>query len=959
MSDNQAVNALPEPNAGDAAPDKTEGPRLPADVAALMAAHDGNTAPDGAAAEGVVPENKPAEETSDDDAPLDAIATEDAGSMAEAADAGADDAPALEPAPVNDNAQRDGAHYWRDTAAWRFVSFVAIWSGLLVASSSIAYVLFSADKSSGAGLVLLAGVGLLAAAFLVGGALKLFSPLLLTGAMLRQAQGNAPDDAAQLAGSEILSALHLAEKVLDTDSDARLITRRDGVVTYANRAYQELSRDAGVMGPAGLPPRIDRLFAQHGAEATKLFRLCRAAKSGAAAEETLYQLMGLDGGGKRRRFEVILRPIRGADDHMAWRLREMPVEEEEHDALAAAYADFVEPVLAIEKSGQIAWANAAMREKLGASRGALRHIDDVVLGESAPVVSALWRVDQAPVEARVRRRFGDPADAVFKAFRRGGVGEGFVCVFVDIDEAATAEPEVSVSGDMTEAPFGVAVIEGEIGRDARIVKANKAFTDVFGGSKKNAPLARSVAQTALDDLAAEIKRKANAGGAPRAVEAVIKGENNDGPARYFALFARPVRRRRGSYGVKRTLLYSVETTERKRMEEDYAQDQKLKAIGHLAGEVAHDFNNLLQVVMGNCEHLMLRHPAGDPAYQELVLIRENAQRAANMTKQLLAYSRKQTLTRKVQSITEILLDFSRFLDRAVGEKVKIDLVNGRGLPPVKVDRNQLETAIMNLAVNARDAMAPDGGKLTISTRHITAEDVKAAAVSGLDAQDCVLIEVKDTGPGVPPEIAAQIFDPFFTTKAEGKGTGLGLSTVHGVIGQMGGAIALDSDEGKGATFRIYLPASEGEIEHDDEAAATARETAAADYTGSGRILVVEDEDPVRAFVVATLERSGYEVIAAEDGVDALDLLEEDKSEFDLVISDVMMPEIDGPTLVERARAEWGLAASVIFMSGYAEAAVRDQLDKIDGAGYLQKPFPMAALGAKVKDALAARAENAH
>ena len=550
---------------------------------------------------------------------------------------------------------------------------------------------------------------------------------------------------------------------------------------------------------------------------------------------------------------------------------------------------------------------------------------------------------------RVRRRFGEPVEGVFKAFRRGGVGEGFACITLEIDAEDEKEEDVSVSGDMTEAPFGVAVIEGEIGRDARIIEANKAFTDVFGGKKKNAPLAKALPQSAQDELAAEIKRKANAGGAPRAVEAVV-GEGAN--AQHHALFARPVKRRRGSYGVRRTLLYSVDVSERKRMEEDYAQDQKLKAIGHLAGEVAHDFNNLLQVVMGNCEHLMLRHPAGDPAYQELVLIRENAQRAANMTKQLLAYSRKQTLTAKVVSMTDILLDFSRFLDRAVGEKVKLDLVNGRGLPPVKVDRNQLETAIMNLAVNARDAMAPEGGKLTITTKLATADDIKKAALPGLDAQDHLLIEVTDTGPGVPQEIVDRIFDPFFTTKDEGKGTGLGLSTVHGVIGQMGGGIFLDSEEGKGATFKIYLPAFAGEIEEEEDAAAAPPPTA--DYTGSGRILVVEDEDPVRAFVVATLERSGYEVTAVGDGIDALELFEDGDIDFDLVISDVMMPEVDGPTLVERARAERGLSAGVIFMSGYAESNVREQLDKIEDAGYIQKPFPMAALGAKVKETLSAR-----
>jgi two-component system cell cycle sensor histidine kinase/response regulator CckA len=607
-------------------------------------------------------------------------------------------------------------------------------------------------------------------------------------------------------------------------------------------------------------------------------------------------------------------------------------------------------VFALEKSGQIAWANASMRKALGLARHELHHIDDIVLGESGDIVRGLWRADAAAVPAEIRRRDADPIDATFTSFRRGGVGEGFVCVEMSIVEDA-ADPEApAMSGDISEAPFGLAVIEGEIGRDARIVEANKTFSDVFNGVKKNTPLSRILSVETIDEIASEIRRKAASGGSPQVIDATIGA----GPAgRTYGVYARPVKRRRGGYGVRRTFLYTVDVTDRKRMEQDHAQDQKLKAIGFIAGEVAHDFNNLLQVIQGNCEQLMLRHPAGDPAYQDLVLIRENAQRAANLTKQLLAYSRKQTLTRKVQSITDILLDFSRFLDRAVGEKVKLELVNGRGLPNIRVDRNQLETAIMNLAVNARDAMAPHGGKLTVRTRQLAAADVEALQIAGLGAQDHVLIEVADTGPGVPADIVANIFEPFFTTKEEGKGTGLGLSTVHGIIGQMGGAITVENAPSGGAVFKVYLPAHLGGLDEDEAPPAP---SPAGDYSGTGRILVVEDEDPVRAFVVATLERSGYEVTPCEDGVAALETLKNDR-DFDLIVTDVMMPEIDGPSLVDRARNELGVTASIIFMSGYAEAAVRDQMDRLGGVRYIQKPFPMAELGARVKEALFERSQS--
>lgn len=856
----------------------------------------------------------------------------------------------MDEAAARHAAETGGGSAARGAGASNALSFWMLWAFIFVGLGALGYVLLAARDTGGPGLFVAGSIVLGVALFVAAAAARMFSPVLLAGAMLQRASGKGASEAAELAGAEILGALGLAEGVLDADQDARLVTRRDGVVTYANRAYFDLAKTAGVMGPAGLPPRIDRLFAQQGAEATKVFRLCRAAKSAAAAEETVYQVMGVAGGGKRRRFEVSVRPIRGSDEHVAWRLVEQPVEEDQHDALASAYADFPAPVLALEKSGQIAWANAAMREALGAERGALRHLDDVVLGETGELVSALWAIDRAPQSATIRRRDLDPVDAELIAFRRGGVGEGFACVRIEIDEPDAAPEEATLSGDISESPFGVAIIDGEISRDGRVIEANKAFSDAFGGKKKNTPLAKLFSEEALEELSAEARRRPRAGAAPTSVEAKI---GDGASARVFALYPRPVKRRRGSYGQRKTLLYSVDITDRKRMEENYAQDQKLRGIGELSSKVAHDFNNYLQVVLGHCERLMLKHPAGDPAYQELVQIRENAQRAANTTKQLLAFSRKQTLKREVISVTEMLRDFSRFLDRAIGEKVKLELINGRALPAIKVDKYQLETAIMNLAVNARDAMAPKGGVLTIRTRRVEADEAATLNLPSLGETECLLIEVTDTGPGVPPDIADKIFDPFFTTKESGKGTGLGLSTVYGVIRQMGGAVALESAPGEGASFRIYLPAHL----HDDAEDETRPESASsdprepADLTGAGRILIVEDEDSVRTFVNATLDDCGYEVTTAEDGEEALELLEEEGADFDLVLSDVMMNIVDGPTFIARAREEFGLKAKVIFMSAYAEAAVRDQLDAIDGAGYIQKPFTVKGLAGLVKTTL--------
>jgi two-component system cell cycle sensor histidine kinase/response regulator CckA len=838
-------------------------------------------------------------------------------------------------------AQAEAARVARDesksaeTRSTRSPLTALLWACLSVALFAGAYAAFSTIGFSGRALALAIGLTVIAGWVAAKSLLR-----MLGGAQQGSGADARPQRPPRLAGPQLLSSLGLAERVLDADADARLIARRDGIVVYANAAYAALARAAGVAGPSGLPPRIDRLFAQQGPEATKLFRLCRAARSGAEAVEIVSQAMGLSGG-ERRRFEVTVRPVPRASDYVAWRLRELGADGAAEHARAEAYADYPRPVLAIEKSGQIAWANEAARtQTLGASAPSPAHLDDVVLGDAAELARRIWSAERAPQAARVRH-VGAAAHAAFTPFARAGVGEGVMLCELAIEPETD---DASLSGDVSEAPFGIALVEGEIGADARLVEANKAFADAFPGARKDALLARILSPQAIEGLQAEIRRKAASGGALRPVETPSAAEDRQ---RTLALYARPPRRRRGGYGARRTLLYSVDVSDRKRMEVEHAQDQKLKAIGLLAGEVAHDFNNLLQVVLGNCERLMLRHPAGDPDYQDLVLIRQNAQRAANMTRQLLAFSRKQTLRREVVSMTDLLSDFARFLNGAVGEKVRINLVNGRNLPNVFVDRNQLETAIMNLAVNARDAMAPAGGTLTIATRALTVEDVRAMAPLGFAPQESLLIEVADTGPGVPKEIVDKIFDPFFTTKPEGKGTGLGLSTVHGIVGQMDGAIAVGDAEGGGAVFRIFLPAYAGEIAEKPSAA-----TGPADLSGAGRILIVEDEDAVRNFVVAALKDCGYETTAAEDGAQALELISESAGAFDLVVSDVMMPEMDGPTMISRARAQAGCKAKVLFMSAYAETAVREQLEAVDGASYIQKPFTLKGLAAKVKETLA-------
>ena len=835
------------------------------------------------------------------------------------------------------------------TAVFEAIAPFIVWMSAGCVVASILYALLVGAASGVPWMILLGGF---AGMFLlmIGGALtKSFSPVMLAGVVMHRATGNDRNRAIQLAGKDILQPLGIAEDILNADRDARLVTTRDGVVVYANDAYQKIAEQAGIRGASGLPPRIDRLFNASGPESRKVFRLCRAAKSGRPTEEIITQMMGAEAGASRlRRFEISLRAMKDKGEHIAWRLREQEVEDVV-DTLTTAYEKFPRPVFGLERSGRIAWYNEAMAEWVGTIKGTLQ-LGDFILGESDDITADLWTDSDKPFDARMRKRSGGAVDVSLTPFMRGGVGEGFVCIElqpVEVSDAAAREL-ASASGDMTEAPFGIAVIEGDIGSDARLAEINKVFAELFSIEANNPALSSCFSDQVIRDLNAALKSRSNSSALARPVEVKI---GDGASAQFVNLYARPVKRRRGSYGKRQTVLYSVDVTFQKRMEEDYSQDQKLKTIGHLAGSIAHDFNNLLLVIMGSCEFLMRRHAAGDPSFPDLVLIQQNAQRAKNLTSNLLAFSRKQTLQSEVLSITEMLRDFSPFLNRSITEKVTLNVVNGRGLPKVKADKGQLELAVMNLAVNARDAM-PKGGELTIETKLIKGDEIAPYGYAVLDEIDHVLIEVSDTGCGVPEDIAEKIFEPFFTTKGEGKGTGLGLSTVYGVIGQMGGRIFLYNRPGEGATFRIFLPASYEEESVKDTAAENGgRPQEPADLTGKGRILIVEDEDGARTIVVRALEMCGYEIVEATDGEEAMDILDEEDKPFDLVLTDIMMPEMDGPTFIQEAGERLG-KAKVIFMSGYAETAMRDKLEAIEGAGYLQKPFSLKTVAAKVKDALA-------
>ena len=406
------------------------------------------------------------------------------------------------------------------------------------------------------------------------------------------------------------------------------------------------------------------------------------------------------------------------------------------------------------------------------------------------------------------------------------------------------------------------------------------------------------------------------------------------------------------------ILHMIDQTEQKNLEMRFAHSQKMQAVGQLAGGVAHDFNNLLTAMIGFCDLLLMRHPAGDPSFADIMQIKQNANRAANLVRQLLAFSRRQTLQPKIIDLSDLLAELSNLIRRLIGENIQLRMVHGRELGAVKADQGQLEQVIINLAVNARDAMK-EGGALTIRTSNITIHserDIDRDYTSPTEEEqilpgEYVLVEVEDTGTGIQPEILKNIFEPFFSTKEVGSGTGLGLSTCYGIIKQTGGYIYVKSKQGEGTSFSLFFRRHQAEqpaskpIELGDDAKAT-------DLTGKATILLVEDETPVRIFAARALRNKGYEVIEADNGDTAIEAFSQHSGVIDLIITDVVMPGMNGPKMVqalEQREPERMKDIKVIFISGYAEDAFIDTFGPSREFNFLPKPFTLKQLAGKVKE----------
>ena len=494
---------------------------------------------------------------------------------------------------------------------------------------------------------------------------------------------------------------------------------------------------------------------------------------------------------------------------------------------------------------------------------------------------------------------------------------------------------VHVEQLLSNLPLGLALVN----RDGRFLFANDSFARVAGLTPDAMPPYPGDLVIAEDKSAVSDSIRRYAAGQSHSGDIAVRLK--DQPDEVIALSIAGVR----GLGDAAVLIGLKDNSEETKLKRQVAQATKMQAVGQLAGGVAHDFNNILTAIIGYCDLMLLRHPPGDSDYDDIQQIRQNSNRAASLTRQLLAFSRQQTLRPQILQLPDVVAEVSHLLKRLLGETVKLDVQHGRSIGVVRADPGQLEQVIVNLGVNARDAM-PDGGILLIETKAVSKADVRAMRSEILPIGDYALLSITDAGTGIAKEHLAKIFEPFFTTKEVGKGTGLGLSTVYGIVKQSGGFIFADSEIGKGTRFDIYLPVHEGGMPPPTTLATL--DAPPKDVWGTGRLLIVEDEPMVRAVAERALVRQGYTVETACDGEEALALFAEGKS-YDLVVSDVVMPNMDGPAMARELRKQRP-DMRILFMSGYAEEQLRESIN-LDKIAFLPKPFSVQQIAEAVRDAL--------
>jgi len=764
----------------------------------------------------------------------------------------------------------------------------------------------------------------------------------------------------------------VVRRIADLAYDGIAVTDPRGHVAYFNAAYLALT---GAASPHDVRP-VERVFIGNPDVSEAVFRLLKAAREGKRQQEEV-RIAGTDSAhGRWLRMRV--RPLgqsKREAKYAVWSIADITRDRERQEDVfqelqhAIEYLDHAPcGFFSVNAAGEIAYVNATLANWLDydlaeIGSGGLK-LTDIVSGDGAALLTSIapapGEVTTEVFDIDLRMRNGKPMPVrLYHKLAFGADGLPGASRTLVINRARDERPDPQRAAEVRfmrffdHTPMAIATVD----RSGAIVRANARFAKLTQGLTADGAAGKSIFNTVnardRNQLVAAINQAASGQGDIAPVEVMLDGTKE----RWGQFFVTPVEEEERE--AEAAIVYMLETTERRALENQINQSQKMDMVGQLAGGIAHDFNNVLSAIMMANDFLLNAHKPTDPSFQDIMQIKQNATRAATLVRQLLAFSRRQTLRPQVLDLGDALSDLTMLLRRLIGEKVKLDLVHGRDLWPVKVDVSQFEQVIVNLAVNARDAM-PDGGKLTVRTANVAAEESTRLAYKGMPAAEYVRIDITDTGTGIPGEIIDKIFEPFFSTKEVGKGTGLGLSTVYGIVKQTGGFVYVDSEPGKGTAFRIFLPRHHAEREEAVTAEpvaanGTPREAADAkprtDLTGQGTILLVEDEEGLRSLNARGLRSRGYSVIEASNGVEALEALEEKEGAVDLVVSDVVMPEMDGPTLLKTMRGK-NPDLKIIFVSGYAEDAFEKSLPENQQFAFLPKPFTLSQLVAAVKETMA-------